>query len=368
MPQHAKGPRLYRRKDTQIYIIRDTGRGEKSTGTRDSKEAERQLAIYIANKNRPCDLTTSDEMTIAQALDIYATEHAPSVADPARIAYAIEALVPYWGELPVSSISRKNCLAYGRSRQKVTKRDPMTDEVLETRPVARGTVRKELGTLSAAINYCLDEKYLKSAPKIHLPQKSEPKDRWLTRSEAAQLLWAAWRNPKSKHLARFILIALYTGTRKTAILKLRYEPCSNAGWVDLEFNRMYRRGHGEVDSKKRRTPIRLPRQLSAHLRRWKRDECRWVVNFEGSGVGSIKSTWKTAIENAGLAGTGVTPHTLRHTAITWAMQAEADIWQTAGYFGVSTETMFKVYAHHHPDHQKSTVQAMEKRGRNCETT
>lgn len=56
-----------------------------------------------------------------------------------------------------------------------------------------------------------------------------------------------------------------------------------------------------------------------------------------------------------------TPHVLRHTAITWAMQRGADMWEAGGFFGVSRETMEEVYAHHHPDHQASAVEAMERR-------
>ncbi|MDD9990227.1 MAG: hypothetical protein OXP75_00345 [Rhodospirillales bacterium] len=35
----------------------------------------------------------------------------------------------------------------------------------------------------------------------------------MTRDEAAKLVRAAYRNPKAKHLARFIPLAPYTGTR-----------------------------------------------------------------------------------------------------------------------------------------------------------
>lgn len=193
-------------------------------------------------------------MTVAEALNTYATEHAPGVSDPARIGYAIEALVPFWGERPLSTITRETCKAYGRTRRKVVRRDPKTKEVLETAPVAPSTIRKELGTLAAAINYCKDEGYVVNPPKVHLPEKTEPKDRWLTRNEAARLLWAAWRNPDSRHLARFILIALYTGTRKTAILRLRFMPNTSGGWVDTERGQMYRRGQGETETKKKRPP------------------------------------------------------------------------------------------------------------------
>lgn len=57
----------------------------------------------------------------------------------------------------------------------------------------------------------------------------------------------------------------------------------------------------------------------------------------------------------------MTPHTLRHTAITWAMQNGAQKWDVAGYFGVSMETLERTYGHHHPDYQATAVEAMERR-------
>lgn len=302
-------------------------------------------------------------MTVAQALSIYANEHAAGVKDPARIAYAIEALVPFWGELPVAAIRRETCKAYGRQRRKVTKRDKATGAPIETTPVSAGTVRKELGTLAAAINYCAEEGYLINPPKVHLPERPAPKDRWLERHEAARLLHAARRNPESRHIARFILVGLYTGTRKTAILRLRFMPHLSGGHIDLERAMMYRRSAAQAESKKRQPPVPIPRELMRHLRRWSRNDARFLIEHRGQGVSDIKTAWATVVREAGLEGTGVTPHTLRHTAITWAMQAKGDIYQCAGYFGVNIETMFKVYAHHHPDYQQDAVRAIGRGGR-----
>ncbi|WP_227590643.1 CRISPR-associated helicase Cas3' [Cereibacter sphaeroides] len=87
-------------------------------------------------------------------------------------------------------------------------------------------------------------------------------------------------------------------------------------------------------------------------------------------VADIKKAWAGAVvkaaELAAKAGREIdlsdtTPHVLRHTAITWAMQRGADMWEAGGFFGVSRETMEEVYAHHHPDHQASAVEAMERR-------
>ena len=86
------------------------------------------------------------------------------------------------------------------------------------------------------------------------------------------------------------------------------------------------------------------------------------VEYNGEAVASVKTAFKRAVKLAGLPGK-VSPHTLRHTAATWLMQAGADRWQAAGYLGMSVEMLDRVYGHHHPDHLQDAVHAMGKRGR-----
>ena len=281
-------------------------------------------------------------MTCAEALAFYGDERAPEIRDPVRIAYAIKALVPIVGGLPVAGLTSEVCRRYAKARRK-----------------APGTVRKELGTLQAALNYCHAEGYLTAAPKLRLPEKPPARDRWLTRGEVAKLIRAARRNPRSRHLARFILIAIYTGTRSEAILRMGYMPNTVGGWVDTAKGIMHRRGVGEAETTKRRPPIPIPRQLLAHLRRWERDGARHVVNVGGQRVGSVKTAWRSALAEAGIA--HCTRHDLRHTAITWAMQNGADKWPASGFFGVSLNLLERVYGHHHPDYLRSAVEAMERR-------
>ena len=175
----------------------------------------------------------------------------------------------------------------------------------------------------------------------------------------ARLLKAAYRNTKSRHLARFILVAVYTGTRSEAILRLRFMPHTAGGWVDTKARRMYRRGAGVAETKKRQPPIPIPRPLLAHLRRWERNGARFVVEVDGQSVASVKTAWKTALTEAGID--HCTRHDLRHTAVTWAMQRGIDKWPAAGYFGVTLDMLERVYGHHHPDYLRSAVEAMEKR-------
>jgi integrase len=219
----------------------------------------------------------------------------------------------------------------------------------------------------------LPEGHLLTAPLVWRPPPPAQRERWLTRQEAVWLLRAARCLRKDgRHLARFILAGLYTGTRKAAILSLRIDlPATSGGWIDTMRGVLYRRGTGDRETRKRQTPARLPRPFLAHVRRWKAMGCHSVVpDHEGHRIGDIKKGWARAVSLAGELArkkgividlSDVTPHVLRHTCATWLMQRGADRWDAAGYLGMSVETLEKTYGHHHPDHQGSAVDAMERK-------
>lgn len=267
-------------------------------------------------------------------------EHAPSTAKPKLIAEHIEGLADFWGPKTVSEIKGATCRKFAEAK-------------------TPAMARRELETLRAAVNYFHKEYGLDPVPAFTLPPKPRSRERWLTRDEAAQLLRQARRTP---HLARFILIGLYTGTRSGAILGLRWMPSVDSGYVDLEVGILHRSGSAQRQTKKRQPPAAIPARLLAHLRRWKRldGNMRHVVNWNGSSVQSIKKAFRSARKNANISN-DVTPHSLRHTCSTWLMQAGVDIWQAAGFVGMSAEMMERTYSHHHPAFQKQAADAVSKR-------
>jgi len=210
---------------------------------------------------------------------------------------------------------------------------------------------------------------------------------------------AAWRMTQSwkgedsrrrtgRHLARFILVGLYTGTRSGAVCGAAMRPTEGRGHVDLERGVFFRRAPGKLQTKKRQPPVRLPDRLLAHIRRWavteqkietmRRGKSRnigrmiaqdFVVEWNGRPVQSVKKAFRAAVETAGLGWyvesggkrqfrTDVTPHILRHTAATWLMQGGADPWTAAGYLGMSVEVLIETYGHHHPDFQVGAAEAI----------
>lgn len=329
MPRRRAAPRLYLDPGRRQWVIRD-GSSFVRTGCPepDRYGAETRLAQYLGQKHTPRRGSTP---LIADILLAYASEHLAHTRAAKNAAYNVGNLSTWWGDKRLSDVTAKNCRAYATGRT----------------PAA---ARRDLETLRAAIGHW-HRNYgpLPSIPAVILPPKPEPRERWLTRSEAARLLRAARRTP---HLARFILLGLYTGSRSGSLLALQWD------WIDLAAGVMRRRALGAAESKKRTPPVRLGSRILAHLRRWRRLDdarCSFVCHYDGQRVVKLRRSWDTAVRRAGL-GDAVTPHTLRHTRATWIMQAGVDPWEAAGHLGMSVEMLSRVYGKHSPDFQKRAAE------------
>jgi integrase len=66
-------------------------------------------------------------------------------------------------------------------------------------------------------------------------------------------------------------------------------------------------------------------------------------------VSDVGRAFGNAVVDAGL-GSDVTPHVLRHTAATWLMHAGVEMWEAAGFLGMTMEMLSQRYGHHHPAH------------------
>jgi site-specific recombinase XerC len=77
------------------------------------------------------------------------------------------------------------------------------------------------------------------------------------------------------------------------------------------------------------------------------------VRVEGRAYVDLERSLARAATLAGLS--GITPHTLRHTAATWLMQNGVPIWEAAGLLAMSPEMLDRIYGHHHPDHLRNAA-------------
>lgn len=329
MPRRRAAPRLYLDPGRQQWVIRD-GPTQIRTGCAESERsrAEARLASYLGQKHEP---ERGQNPLIADVLLVYAQEHVPHTKAARNTAYNLESLGSWWAARRVVDVTPANCRKYASGR-------------------SDAAARRDLEVLRAALHYW-HKHYgpMAVVPAVVLPKRSPSRERWISRNEAARLLRTARR---SQHLGRFILLALYTGSRSGNILRLQWDQ------IDFASGVMSRRSAGEIEDARKRAPrVRLGRRILAHLRRWRRLDptfSRFVCHYDGKAVAKLRRSFPAAAQRAGLD--DVTPHTLRHTRATWLMQEGVPIWEAAGALGMTVETLERVYGHHHPDWQKRAAE------------
>ena len=344
MSRRNQGPKLRWLAKRKCFYICWTEHGrsrERSTGTPDREQAEIALAEWLQRRGRRAGPSDPAAILVTDLLNEYLQGRGPKVAAPRRIAYATLPLTDFFEGNTVADVTERTCERY-----------------VEKRGRSVGTARRELGVLRAAINYAHRNGRITRPVAVNLPEPPESRDRWLRRNEVARLIRAA-RTPQARlYLPLFVLIGLYTGRRKEAILSLRW-PQVNLDARTINFEIASRKR-----TNKRRGVVPIPPRLLPHLCRaqTRGTDMGYVLHINGERIGDIKKGFAGACQRAELK--GVTPHTLRHTCATWLMQAGTDPWKAAGFLSMSVETLQRVYCHHHPDFQREAAENIGRRPRN----
>ena len=354
MPPRKQPPRLWLRparktkrgktRAQSVWIILDGGR-HIATGCLKGQDSAAQQALkdYIERKYTPTRKERDIEsIAIADVLSIYVDDCGSRQANQAKFYERITQINNFWGGKMLADVTGQSCRAYISERGN------------------DGGARRDLEDLRAAINHHAKQGFHRGLVRVTLPPKGEPRNRWLTRQEAAKLLMVCWRHREAqvrhrgankgqkiptdkrplRHLARFILIGLYTGTRAAAIASASPTAQEGRSFVDLDNGIFYRLAQGKQVTKKRQPPVPIPTRLLAHLRRWKVKGIaqEHFVEWNGKPVKSVKTAFRSAVALAALPGR-ITPHTLRHTAATWLMQLGVGEWQASGFLGNVTSRL-----------------------------
>lgn len=341
MPRRASPPRLWLRParrsksgrvtHQEAYVILDHGR-QIVVGA-DIHEAERALEQYLAQKHSAGiahrGVRETDQILVADVLNLYIQDIVPHRSLPHRAATRLLRLLDFFGAKSLADINGRLCRDYAKHVGADT------------------TARRDLEDLRAAINHHRKEGLHDRIVSVVLPPARPARERWLTRDEAARLLWRLWRRGWSRHVVHFVLIALYTGRRSSVVSDASFRREQGRTWLDTKGGYLWPPERVR-QTKKRNPPIPLPARLLAHLRRWERQGDRYAVQLGGKSVARCNRTVTAAADEAGLG--LVTPHTLRHTAATWQMMAGTDMFEASKYLGMTIKTLESTYAHHRPDH------------------
>lgn len=262
-----------------------------------------------------------------------------------RDIYSVQRLRPFFAGRDMAQLQRLHIRDYIDSRR--------------ANGVCNGTVNRELGLLSAAINFCKDELgWGILNPVQRMRQKEAPgRTRYLKPEEADRLISVAVDVP---HLYDFLVLALNTGCRRGELLKLTWDR------VNFENQTL----NLEAMHTKTQRPRQLPlnkNALEALMRRRASmnatcPSSAYVFAHEnGKAILSIKRSFSTACKRAGLSDFRI--HDLRHTSASWMVGQGVPLTVVRDVLGHSTIRMTERYAHLAPHHLRDAVQSIESKSR-----
>jgi integrase len=205
---------------------------------------------------------------------------------------------------------------------------------------SRSTVRKELVTLRQTLRMAHDRGVMAREPSACLPRfkaRYVPRDRWLTPQEAARLV-AMFLEPRR----RWLLVALYTGARRSELEALTWEDHVNMaeGWILLPGTKTARA--------RRKQPLSQP--------------LRKLLEAVPAKRGAVVQPWPNAVRDlaaachrAGMARAG--PNDLRRTFASWLKQAGVDTLAVTQLMGHTSGRMVElVYGHLNMDTFRAAVE------------
>jgi len=322
-------------------------RVRRSTGVEKSKqgvkEAKALLAKWKLEAHRCKHWDEAPEHSFDELLLMYIKSSQPRLRAPERDLTSARRLKPFFSGMAMSEITGRVVSEYIATRRN---------------DVGPGTINKEIGLLSRAINWARIELDWELNNPVQGRRLREPRGRvrWITHSEAVVLVHAAQQLDASPYLVDFIRLGLHTGMRKGEMLKLQWNR------VDLGHGLIYL---GEDDQKNGRVssvPLNSEaREAVVSRGRFVTKHCpgaEWVFcRRDGTRIQNLKRSFKTACTNAGIE--DFHPHDMRHTCAAWLVQAGVPIREVAELLRHRDIQMTMRYAHLAPATVHAAVTKIE---------
>ena len=251
-------------------------------------------------------------------------------------------LVPHFGSLRLDAISEFAIDTYKKRRK--------------DQGAANGTVNRELTTLSHLFYCAVEWRWIDRVPvRIGKRLLAEGEGRIIALSEQqCEALMTASLASGHPDLWLFVAFGLNTAMRHDEIINARWEH------FDLANRRLF---IPKAKAGKREQPITA--ELAAILeqeRGYRDDREGWVFPSPHTGTatgrrGNLRRPFAKAVLRAGLD-PAVTPHVIRHTAITKLVQAGVDVPTIQRISGHKTVAMVLRYVHVHGQHIDEGIAAL----------
>ena len=211
-----------------------------------------------------------------------------------------------------------------------------------------GTINLELATLSHLFNKATEWGCLKALPcRIRMLPKGQGRIIALTDEQATALLHGAMAD-EDPYCWLFVTFGLNTAMRHREILRARFDQ------LNFDHLRLY---IPDAKAGQREQPI-TPElaEILANEREMCEDRNGWIFPSPRPGASStgyrdrMSKSFRRAVNRAGLDPEVITPHVMRHTAITKLVKAGIDLPTIQRISGHKTLAMVLRYTHVHGRH------------------
>lgn len=270
----------------------------------------------------------------------------------------IKRLREFFAGYVMNDLERSDIEAYRAQREATTWRGRM---------IKPATVRRELGTLSSAINWVKLNKGWEIPNPVEgaRPQPGKNRVRWLTPEEWKQLANAMKQQKSSPWLYDFGELAINTGMRKMELLSLpwsRVDLRNNCIYLNPEDQKNAKYGAVPLNKGARRAILRRMTWLAFYY-----PDSPWVFPSRQSKRGKkhmqdVRIALNKALEAAGID--DFSAHDFRHTFASWLVQKGVPLYHVQQVLRHADIRQTEKYAHLAPDVARQAVAALDEELKN----
>lgn len=305
----------------------------KSTKTADPEEAELALARLLLSRK-----DAQPGTKVGNIFDAYLEHHCRPRQLEATSRPLLRALRLVFGDMDPLAITQDDIDAYVKARC-AGKHGPATFRSGNPRPPVKlqpQSAGREVAMMQAALNWGSRRLMVFGKPTFQFerPAQAPHRDLWLTEAQEKDV--RATLHDASRSVQVFTLMGITYRVRRGAMLDLRFIP-EEVSFISnsIDFN-----VPGKRSTRKRRPVVPMTPEVRADL------EALFAERGHGAFVLDRLTHRDFAEHMRAIGFEWVTPHVLKHTAITLMLRGGARPEDVAAATETTVDTILKVYRHH----------------------
>lgn len=329
-------------------------RVRKSFKKKKDAEAELGKRVSLIAEGRYLDVKKEYKTTLKELVEKYVKNFKRQASYKTGKKYHIEHIRDYFGE--------ETLLSNIRFVDLETYRNHLRDSITKKKTIRKdASVNRAISCLRHIFTKAVEWEMIEQSPfdrgKSLILKENNQRLRFLSENEIDKLL-----NECAPYLRHIVECALNTGMRRGEILSLKWSQIRN-GFIYLDktktnesrqipINETLEKVLDQIRSAQNPKGDKVVDLKGKPLKK-KNLSSKYVFTYKGSPTQSIKTSFKTALKNAGIQ--DFTFHDLRHTFASQVIMRGGSLKDVQELLGHKTMTMTLRYAHLTQEHKKKAV-------------